>query len=255
MCPRYLLTPLPHIHPPSLPLLSLPCPSIDSRRLGTAIVVRGVVCDSVESFEGMKAAIPRLRKKLGADSEYFRRVYLYTFDFGRAEGQRSLPIEIALAFWGLLLPIGLKGGACSADDSIMKVDGGSGSGGWTEEHSQLWYDFLGEKKNIKGISKDTWAMVGVFPPFPLPLLSLDADRLKFGICYMCARVVCCSSLRSCARRMQSSRRTTWKVRSPILLDPCERSDRLLRAHVTNPHPLPPCSRMAIDDRRFRRVGS
>jgi DCN1-like protein 1/2 len=136
--------------------------------------------DSVESFEGMKAVIPRLRKKLSADSEYFRRVYLYTFDFGRAEGQRSLPMEIALAFWGLLLPIGLKGGAlrrqpvdcgaCGGDDSsFMKVDGGGG-GGWTEEHSQLWYDFLGEK-NIKGVSKDTWAMVGVmlFPfPFPLP---------------------------------------------------------------------------------------
>jgi DCN1-like protein 1/2 len=140
-----------------------------------------VACDSVESFEGMKAAIPRLRKKLGADSEYFRRVYLYTLDFGRAEGQRSLPIDIALAFWGLLLPIGLKGGAlrrqpvdcgaCGADDSIMKVDGGGG--GWTEEHSQLWYEFLGEK-NVKGISKDTWAMVGVFlllpsPPVPIPI--------------------------------------------------------------------------------------
>ncbi len=29
--------------------------------------------------------------------------------------------------------------------------------GWTEQHTQLWYDFLKEK-NIKGISKDTWAM-------------------------------------------------------------------------------------------------
>jgi len=42
----------------------------------------------------------------------------------------------------------------------MKVDGGGG-GGWTEEHSQLWYDFLGEK-NIKGVSKDTWAMFLAF---------------------------------------------------------------------------------------------
>jgi DCN1-like protein 1/2 len=163
MCPKYLLTPFPYLTSSfSSPPLS--CPSIDSMPVWDGD--RGVVCDSVESFEGMKAAIPRLRKKLGADSDYFRRVYLYTFDFGRAEGQRSLPIEIALAFWGLLLPIGLKGGACSADDSIMKVDGGGG--GWTEEHSQLWYDFLGEKKNIKGISKDTWAMVGGFSPPPFP---------------------------------------------------------------------------------------
>jgi len=107
----------------------------------------------------MKAAIPRLRKKLGADPEYFRRVYTYTFEFARSEGQRSLGIDLAQAFWGLLLPLGLKGGALrmqdySGDDAMK----GPGGGGWTEEHTQWWYDFLNEK-NIKGISKDTWAMV------------------------------------------------------------------------------------------------
>jgi hypothetical protein len=159
-------------------LLSLPASSSPFLLLLIGLTPGDTGNDSVESFEGMKAVIPRLRKKLSTDSEYFRRVYLYTFDFGRAEGQRSLPMEIALAFWGLLLPIGLKGGAvrrqsvdcgsCGGDDSsMMKVDGGGG-GGWTEEHSQLWYDFLGEK-NIKGVSKDTWAMVGVILiPFPLP---------------------------------------------------------------------------------------
>jgi len=110
----------------------------------------------VDSFDGMKAAIPRLRKKLGSDAEYFRRVYIYTFDFARSEGQRSVAIDIALAFWSLLLPHGLKGGALRPQDhggdDPMKADGA-----WTEEHSQLWYDFLTEK-NIKGISKDTWAM-------------------------------------------------------------------------------------------------
>jgi len=118
----------------------------------------------VESFEGMKAAIPRLRKKLGADPEYFRRVYIYTFEFARSEGQRSLGIEMAQAFWGLLLPLGLKGGALrlqqdyGGDDAIK---GPGGGGGWTEEHTQLWYEFLNEK-NIKGISKDTWAMFLAF---------------------------------------------------------------------------------------------
>ena len=127
---------------------------------------------SVETFDGMKAAIPRLRKKLGAEPEYFRRVYLYTFDFARSEGQRSLPLEMALAFWGLLLPLGLKGGALrhsppgDCDDYYMRVD--NGGGGWTEAHTQLWYDFLNAKENIKGISKDTWAMVRL--PFSLLFL-------------------------------------------------------------------------------------
>jgi hypothetical protein len=110
----------------------------------------------VESFEGMKTSIPRLRKKLGADPEYFRRVYLYTFEFARSEGQRSLGIELAQAFWSLLLPFGLKGGALRTQDyggnDISKINIG-----WTEEHTQLWYEFLKEK-NVKGISKDTWSM-------------------------------------------------------------------------------------------------
>ena len=115
----------------------------------------------------MKATIPRLRKKLGSDPDYFRRVYLYTFEFARAEGQRSLGLELALAFWGLLLPHGLKGGALRAQDpggdDLMKVDGG-----WTEEHTQLWYEFLSEK-NIKGISKDTWAMARILSFYLPPL--------------------------------------------------------------------------------------
>jgi DCN1-like protein 1/2 len=128
---------------------------------------------SVESFEGMKATIPRLRKKLGSDPVYFRRVYIYTFEFARAEGQRSLGLELALAFWGLLLPHGLKGGALRSQDpggdDLMKVDGG-----WTEEHTQLWYEFLSEK-HIKGISKDTWAMFLAF------LRSIDAKFETYDI--------------------------------------------------------------------------
>lgn len=111
---------------------------------------------SVDSFEGMKTQIPRLRKKLGADPEYFRRVYLYTFEFARSEGQRSLGIELAQAFWNLLLPFGLKGGALRMQD-YSGNDLPKANGGWTDEHTQLWYEFLMEK-NIKGISKDTWSM-------------------------------------------------------------------------------------------------
>ena len=109
-----------------------------------------------ESFEGMKTSIPRLRKKLGADPDYFRRVYLYTFEFARSEGQRSLGIELAQAFWSLLLPVGLKGGALRTQD-YGGNDLSKFNVGWTEQHTQLWYDFLKEK-NIKGISKDTWSM-------------------------------------------------------------------------------------------------
>lgn len=32
------------------------------------------------------------------------------------------------------------------------------SPGWSERHTQLWFDFLTEK-GVKGVSKDTWSMV------------------------------------------------------------------------------------------------
>ena len=169
----------------------------------------------------MKATIPRLRKKLGSDPDYFRRVYLYTFEFARAEGQRSLGLELALAFWGLLLPHGLKGGALRAQDpggdDLMKVDGG-----WTEEHTQLWYEFLSDK-NIKGISKDTWAMVRILPLFLLRfrivLTCLDATQFL-------------AFLRSIDAKFE-----TYDIYGTLLI----RHGSVRSTHV-------PCRCMAIDDR-------
>jgi DCN1-like protein 1/2 len=68
-------------------------------------------------------------------------------------------IEEALGFWGLLLPLGLKGGALA---HIKSSDGGDVNmepeEGWKPEYTDWWFEFLTEKK-IKGISKDTWLMV------------------------------------------------------------------------------------------------
>ena len=44
----------------------------------------------VDSIAGMKNVLPRLRRNLGSDFKYFNKVYLFTFDFARTEGQRSL---------------------------------------------------------------------------------------------------------------------------------------------------------------------
>ena len=38
----------------------------------------------------MKTAVNNLRDQLGSDSAYFEKVYKYTFDFARNDGQRSL---------------------------------------------------------------------------------------------------------------------------------------------------------------------
>lgn len=36
---------------------------------------------------------------------FFKSVYLYAFDFAKAPGQRSIPVDNAKAFWGILLPL------------------------------------------------------------------------------------------------------------------------------------------------------
>ncbi|KAG9217845.1 hypothetical protein PLEOSDRAFT_1067985 [Pleurotus ostreatus PC15] len=113
-------------------------------------------CDSIP---GMKVALVRLRDKLGSDPGYFQKVYNHTFDFARTEGQRSLGIETAQAFWSLLLPHGLQGGALAhirsrdKDEDVDMVE----EEGWKDDYNQWWFDFLTEKGG-KGISKDTWIM-------------------------------------------------------------------------------------------------
>jgi len=98
-----------------------------------------------DSIAAMKTVIPRLSRQFHSDISYFRTVYKQTFIIVIAlqEGQRSLGLDMGKAYWSLLIPYGLEGGAIS--------------GGWTDDHTELWFDFLTEKKT-KGVSKDTWNM-------------------------------------------------------------------------------------------------
>ena len=189
----------------------------------------------------MKTSIPRLRKKLGADPDYFRRVYLYTFEFARSEGQRSLGIELAQAFWSLLIPFGLKGGALRTQDfggnDLSKVNVG-----WTEEHTQLWYGFLKEK-NIKGISKDTWSMVRPNPFF----CSSSFDLSGWG---WHGELWCVVS-----RFLAHDRCKLWDLRHGRYVTPICSITIYCVSAPTAYTLLSPCSRMAVDDRWFCRMGT
>ncbi|KAI0698214.1 hypothetical protein C8T65DRAFT_661090 [Cerioporus squamosus] len=44
----------------------------------------------VDTIEGMKSTLQKLREQLATDTDYFRHVYNYTFEFSRPPGQRSL---------------------------------------------------------------------------------------------------------------------------------------------------------------------
>ncbi|KIM24530.1 hypothetical protein M408DRAFT_75899 [Serendipita vermifera MAFF 305830] len=121
---------------------------------------KNLQCDQIQQ---MKAAIAQLSSKLSNDTDYFRSVYNFTFDFAKTEaGQRSIPVESAVAFWGLLLPAGLKGRALQHMDMKTGDDGetvytASRDPGWNATHSELWSEYMNEKGG-KGVSKDTWMM-------------------------------------------------------------------------------------------------
>ena len=52
----------------------------------------------VDTIGGFKATLATLRQQLGTDTEYFRNIYNYTFEFSRPSGQRSLGEPSAFSF-------------------------------------------------------------------------------------------------------------------------------------------------------------
>ncbi|KAF5381521.1 hypothetical protein D9757_008166 [Collybiopsis confluens] len=138
--------------------------------------VDGWKANGCDSLPAMRNTVARLADQLGSDPAYFRKVYMFTFDLGRGEGARSLGMESAQAFWQLLLPCGLEGGALShipSTDNDHDVDM-SGAEGWKSEYTQWWFEFLNEKGG-KGVSKDTWNMFLDF------LRSIDAQFEKYDM--------------------------------------------------------------------------
>ncbi|TPX63594.1 hypothetical protein SpCBS45565_g06493 [Spizellomyces sp. 'palustris'] len=101
----------------------------DFRRKGWMEGWTNLGCDTIEK---MREVIPSLREEL-KDPSKFRDVYNYTFNFARAENQKSLGLDTAIAFWELLLKDKFK-------------------------HLDLWVEFLREKHG-KAISKDTWNLL------------------------------------------------------------------------------------------------
>jgi DCN1-like protein 1/2 len=108
------------------------------------------------TIQGMQSTLVNLKEKLASDSTYFKKVYNYTFEFGRQEGQRSLSFDTAQEFWKLLLPHGMTRGALTRKSDGEDADM-AGEGGWEKRYTQWWFDFLAER-GARGVSKDVWVM-------------------------------------------------------------------------------------------------
>ena len=158
---------------------------------------------SVDTIDAMKTTLQKLRDQLSSDTDYFRHVYNYTFEFSRPPGQRSLGkqfhfqcgpsallrtlltlsatgLDMAQGFWAILIPHGLQGGALAHVTSASQDDDGDdsmdGSGGpeegWKDEYTQWWFEFL-EQNGMKGVSKDVWQMVCARPRACVPARADD----------------------------------------------------------------------------------
>ncbi|KAJ1339135.1 hypothetical protein BSLG_006273 [Batrachochytrium salamandrivorans] len=86
------------------------------------------ICDNISS---MKAAVETMRQELD-DPQKAKAVYMFTFGFAKQSTQKGLALNLAFAFWDLLLR-----------DKY--------------EHLDLWKQFL-EETHGKSITKDTWSL-------------------------------------------------------------------------------------------------
>eukprot|EP00835_Amoeboradix_gromovi_P005749 NODE_576_length_6549_cov_0.390078.p4 type:complete len:195 gc:universal NODE_576_length_6549_cov_0.390078:6315-5731(-) len=97
--------------------------------------LRGCHSLKISNLSEFKKAIPTIRDKL-KDFSFFKSVYLFTFSFGKEEGNRSMSLETSIALWELLFQY------LSSDKKARHED---------------FLKFINIKeKKIKVISKDTW---------------------------------------------------------------------------------------------------
>jgi DCN1-like protein 1/2 len=98
----------------------------------------------------------KLISTLSTDTSLFRKVYKYTFVTGREGDQKSLSLENALIYWGMLFsPPGMEWKTPNHD--------------WLD----LWKTFLGEKWT-RSVNKDMWNMTLEFA-----LKSMSDESLSF----------------------------------------------------------------------------
>ena len=99
-----------------------------------------------DSVKGLQNKLPHLEEEVTNDTEKFKDLYRFTFKFGLdvEDGQRALPVNIAVALWKLIFSKNMP-------DVIDR-----------------WFAYLNQRE-VRGISRDTWNMFYNFTE------SIDSD--------------------------------------------------------------------------------
>ncbi|MFS7928824.1 putative defective-in-cullin neddylation protein [Helianthus anomalus] len=112
--------------------------------------VGGLQSLGIDTLERFRERLPYIRSEL-SDNQKFKEIYIFTFDWAKEKGQKSLALDTAIGMWQLLF----------AEKKWPLVD--------------HWCQFLQEKHN-KAISRDTWSQLLEFATGVDPGLSnYDAD--------------------------------------------------------------------------------
>ncbi len=98
--------------------------------------ISGMQNIGVDSIESLKAKIPTLRAMLN-DTETFRDIYIFTFKWACPVGQKSLPIDTAVALWRLLY----------STESFLLLE--------------EWLEYI-ETERKHAISRDEWCLLHNF---------------------------------------------------------------------------------------------
>lgn len=94
--------------------------------------VEGMETLQADSIKKLKTVLPVFEQSL-EESKQFRDFYLYTFNFAKDPDQRSLDLDMALAYWRIVL----KG---------------------RFSHLDMWIQFV-QDHHKRAITKDTWTLL------------------------------------------------------------------------------------------------
>ncbi|GAA5966204.1 hypothetical protein JCM3765_006087 [Sporobolomyces pararoseus] len=101
-------------------------------------------------------------KLVEKDGNFFKKVYDFSFDYAKPEGQKSMPFEIAQELWKLLIPldpfVSSPSSTTTTPSTTTTTTNGFSSRGFDQERLEWWLDFLGKEKGGKVVSKDTWCL-------------------------------------------------------------------------------------------------